>query len=144
VSGVFWDSNLFIYLVENVAPYVTQVELLVQHMRQKRLPLITSALTVCETLVKPTREQRTDLILHYQHLFDRIPLISIDASIAPLFAEVRSQRQIKGPDALQLACALRAGASIFLTNDERLSTFSHPALKTYSLSTYLAAIKLAE
>jgi hypothetical protein len=69
VSGVFWDSNLFIYLVENVAPYVTQVELLVQHMRQKRLPLITSALTVCETLVKPTREQRTDLILHYQHLF---------------------------------------------------------------------------
>lgn len=134
----FWDSNLFIYLIEEVQPYAQQVEQIVFHMRQERRQLITSALTVCETLVKPVREQRQDLLQRYQELFAQITVVPIESTLATTFAQVRSGRGIKTPDALQLACALKVNAQHFITNDNRLSDFSHPHLTVYSLPSYLA------
>lgn len=93
---------------------------------------------MCKALVKPVREKRNDLVRQYQELFDKIPIILIDPSLAELFAGVRVERGIKTPDALQLACALKAGANSFITNDNRLSGFSRIGLTVYSLQTYLA------
>lgn len=47
MSLTFWDSNLFIYLIEQVSPFAEQVEQVVLQMRQERSQLVTSALTVC-------------------------------------------------------------------------------------------------
>lgn len=136
MSLTFWDSNLFIYLIEEVQPFVQQVEQIVYTMRQERHQLITSALTVCETLVKPVQEQRQDLIEKYQVLFQQINIVPIEPTLAPTFAMVRSERAIKTPDALQLSCALKAGAEHFITNDNRLSLFSRPNLTVFSLQSY--------
>ncbi len=134
----FWDSNLFIYLIEEVQPFAQQVEQIVFHMRQERRQLITSALTVCETLVKPVREQRQDLLQKYQELFAQISVVPIEPTLAKTFAQVRAERGIKTPDALQLACALKVNAQHFITNDNRLSGFSHPGLSVHSMQSYLA------
>lgn len=134
----FWDSNLFIYLIEEVQPFAEQVEQIVFLMRRERRLLTTSALTVCETLVKPVREQRQDLIQRYQELFAQISVVPIESTLAKTFAQVRAERGIKTPDALQLACAVKANAQHFITNDNRLSGFSHPALTVYSMQSYLA------
>ena len=37
------------------------------------------------------------------------------------YAEIRQDRALRAPDALQLACAASAHCNLFITNDERLS-----------------------
>ncbi len=53
VSRIFWDSNLFIYLVEDQAEHAEQVAALRKRMIERDDELLTSALTLGEVLVKP-------------------------------------------------------------------------------------------
>ena len=45
---------------------------------------------------------------------------SFDEDGARIYAEVRQDKTIKAPDAVQLSCCGRAGCDMFVTNDERL------------------------
>jgi len=105
-------------------------------MHQNKQKTITSALTVCEILVKPVKEQHIELIQRYKQVFAKLPIISIDSEIAETFAYVRGHG-IKTPDALQLACAITAQAESFITNDQRLVRYPHTSLRMYSLYDYL-------
>ena len=48
-------------------------------------------------------------------------VLVFDLHAAPRFAEIRRDRSIRAPDAIQLACASVAGTDLFVTNDGRLS-----------------------
>ena len=48
-------------------------------------------------------------------------VLPFDLRAAPRFAEVRRDRSIRAPDAIQLACASAAGTDLFITNEEWLS-----------------------
>lgn len=52
-----------------------------------------------------------------------------DASAARVFAQLRSDSTLRAPDAIQLACASRAGCDLFLTNDDRLSKRTVPGVQ---------------
>jgi predicted nucleic acid-binding protein len=39
---------------------------------------------------------------------------------ARVYASLRSERSVKAPDAIQLACASSVNVDLFVTNDERL------------------------
>jgi len=39
---------------------------------------------------------------------------------AKIYAGLRSERSLRAPDAIQLACAANASVDLFVTNDERL------------------------
>lgn len=108
-------------------------------MRTHQYELITSALTVCETLVLPTQKQDQALLIAYRQLFANIEIIALDKNVADLFAFYRSQAGIKTPDALQLACAQYAGAKILVTNDNRLEKFSHQNLNICSIQKFLSS-----
>jgi len=45
----------------------------------------------------------------------------LDEGIAEVAAALRARHNIRTPDAIQLATAIRAGASWFLTNDAELA-----------------------
>jgi predicted nucleic acid-binding protein len=86
--------------------------------------LCTSALTVGEILVKPVSENRADLENRYMSFF-RGPTVSVlpfDLSASGRYAEIRRDKSIRPPDAIQLACAAAANTDLFITNDDRLST----------------------
>ena len=53
MSRVFWDTNLFVYLVEDKGTRADQVVALRQWMIERKDELLTSALTLGEVLVKP-------------------------------------------------------------------------------------------
>ena len=53
MSRVFWDTNLFVYLVEDDGERAEQVVTLRQWMIEREDELLTSALTLGEVLVKP-------------------------------------------------------------------------------------------
>lgn len=58
----------------------------------------------------------------YEHALrpPAVTVISFDEDGARIYAEVRQDKTIKAPDAVQLSCCGRAGCDMFVTNDERL------------------------
>ncbi len=123
MSRVFWDTNLFIYLFESHGALNTRVVKLRQAMLERGDLLVTSALTLGEILVKPVEHKDTDLAAKYEGAVTATSLlIAFDARAARIYASIRSDRSIRAPDAIQLACAAAAGVDLFITNDERLST----------------------
>ena len=121
MSRIFWDTNLFIYLFEDRGPQAEQVRFLRRRMVERGDELLTSALTLGELLVKPVEAGREDLIEAYRQTIEATAaVLPFDLQAAPRFAEIRRDRSIRPPDAIQLACAAAAGANLFITNDRRL------------------------
>lgn len=58
MSLVFWDTNLFIYYLEDRTPRADRVQTIRERMLERNDRLVTSHLTLGEVLVKPTRDQR--------------------------------------------------------------------------------------
>jgi uncharacterized protein len=123
MSRVFWDTNLFIYLFEDYGMLSKAVGQLRSKMLDRGDQLLTSTLTLGEILVKPTERGDSDLCRKYEHAISTVStLISFDVKAAKTYAVLRSQRSLKAPDAIQLACAASANVDLFVTNDERLQS----------------------
>lgn len=121
MSRVFWDTNLFVYLVEGHRNG-QQVAALRRRMMEREDELLTSALTLGEVLVKPMEIGDRELRQRYESvIMAGATVVPFDARAAPRFAEIRRDRSIRAPDAIQLACASVAGVDLFITNDARLS-----------------------
>ena len=121
MSRVFWDTNLFIYLIEDEGERARRVAGLRERMIERGDELFTSALTLGEVLVKPIEAGRDELRLRYEHAINAAStVLPFDTLAAPYYAAIREDRSIRPPDAIQLACAAAAGIDLFITNDERL------------------------
>lgn len=121
MSRVFWDTNLFIYLFEGEGPVFKQVSALRESMLARGDQLITSALTLGEILVKPIEQRDDDLARKYIEVIAATAVIlPFDTKCTTVYAGLRSDRSLKPPDAIQLACAAEFGVDLFITNDARL------------------------
>lgn len=119
---IFRDTNLFIYLLENEDEYAARVTALYLYTVRQGDGLFTSALTVGELLVGPVKIGGEELARRYEReIEERAIVVPFDMPAAFRFAEIRQDRSIRIPDAIQLACASAAGADVFVTNDFRLS-----------------------
>ena len=130
MSKVFWDTNLFVYLVEDEGERTEQVVALRQWMIEREDELLTSALTLGEVLVKPMEKGDEELMRRYEQAISAgATVLPFDSRAAPTFAKIRRDRSIRAPDAIQLACASAAGADLFITNDDRLSRKNIPDIQ---------------
>ncbi|MGC2196026.1 MAG: type II toxin-antitoxin system VapC family toxin [Terriglobales bacterium] len=121
MSRVFWDTNLFIYLFEDYGVFSKAVGQLRSKMLARGDQLLTSALTLGEVLVKPIERSDSELCRKYEHaILTAATLIPFDVKAARIYAGLRSERSLRAPDAIQLACAANAKVDLFVTNDERL------------------------
>lgn len=122
MSRVFWDTNLFVYLLEDKEVHAEQVAALYRRTVGRGDVLFTSTLAIGEILVKPVGNGDDKLVLQYRREIERLAEVRpFDVSAALIFAEIRQDNSIRIPDALQLACASAGGADVFVTNDLRLS-----------------------
>jgi predicted nucleic acid-binding protein len=130
VSRVFWDTNLFIYLLEDFGPQSDRVAEVRQRMLERADELVTSTLTLGEVLVKPSEQGNEALRQRYEDVLSRTArLVSFDRETARRYAEIRRNRTIRPPDAIQLACAAQVGVDLFITNDDRLSRLAIPDIQ---------------
>lgn len=131
MTTVFWDTNLFIYLFEQNPQFAPRVIEIRKNMLARGDRLVTSSLTVGEILVKPAGEGNRTLANRYRAFFEHpaLTVIPFDLKAACRYAEIRKDRGIARPDAIQLACAAAAEVDLFITNDERLSGKLVPGLK---------------
>jgi predicted nucleic acid-binding protein len=121
MSRIFWDTNLFIYLLEDYGRLSKAVVALRGNMLSRGDHLLTSTLTLGEILVKPVERGDTDICRKYEEAITRAALlVSFDLKAARIYTSVRRDRSLRAPDAVQLACAAGAGVDLFVTNDRRL------------------------
>ena len=122
MSRIFWDTNLFVSLLENKGELTEQVVALRERMIERSDELLTSTLTLGEILVRPVEVGDETLARRYeQAITAAATVLPFDRAAAAAFAAIRRDRSIAPPDAIQLACASVAGVDMFITNDLRLS-----------------------
>ena len=121
MSRIFWDTNLFIYLFEGSGNQAERVKNLRRSMSLRGDQLLTSALTLGEVLVKPIERGNDELARKYEEAITGAALvIPFDIKAAKRYAALRTDRSLRAPDAIQLACAAATRVDLFVTNDERL------------------------
>src|SRR5262249_38207663 len=121
MSRIFWDTNLFIYLFEDHGPLSKTTAELRKKMLIRGDQLLTSTLTLGEVLVKSLENGDVILCSRYESGITAAALtIPLDIAAAKIYASLRSDRALRAPDAIQLACAASAGVDLFVTNDNRL------------------------
>ena len=130
MSRIFWDTNIFIYLFEDEGKNGEQVVAVLERMLERGDTLVTSSLTLGEILVKPLRDGASAIATYYEDVIQsRAHVVPFDSNAAKCFAEIRCDRLISAPDAVQLACAAIAETDLFITNDERLSRKVIPSIQ---------------
>lgn len=130
MSRVFWDTNLFIYLLEDSGTQSDRVAALRERMLERGDELCTSTLTLGEVLAKPAEQGNETLRRRYEEVLSQTArLISFDREAARRYAELRRHRSIRPADAIQLACAAQLGVDLFITNDDRLSRLTVPGIQ---------------
>jgi predicted nucleic acid-binding protein len=131
MSRIFFDTNLFIYLLEDSGERGVRVHDIVQRLSERRDELLTSTLTLAEVLVKPLATGDEVWAGRYEKLLNTpgVSLLPFDRSCARIYARLRQDKTMKAPDAIQLSCAASAGCDLFITNDDRLSRKIVPGIQ---------------
>ncbi|HAX79401.1 MAG TPA: VapC toxin family PIN domain ribonuclease [Cyanobacteria bacterium UBA11372] len=121
-SIVYVDTAIVIYSIEKFPDYFPLLEPMWKQLQASEIQVITSELTLLETLVMPLGNANTALVNRYEAMLlsSEISLIPINQSILKASAMIRSTTNLKTPDAIHAATALNLGCTIFLTNDAGL------------------------
>jgi predicted nucleic acid-binding protein len=117
------DSAPLIYFIEENPTYLEMTDAFFEAMVRGEFRVVTSVVTLLEVLVYPLRQGNRILAQQYRDiLFNEEGLTTIEVSpaIAEIAAQLRATYNLRTPDAIQMATAIRQGASFFLTNDSRL------------------------
>jgi predicted nucleic acid-binding protein len=117
------DTVAFIYWIEENRDHLASLAPIFHAADAGNLEIVSSALTLLEVLVVPYRAGNQGLADRYEALLTRsrgVQLIRIDGSQLRAAAQLRAVHRIRTPDALQLAAALAARCTAFVTNDRNL------------------------
>ena len=136
------DTAIFIYFIEEDKRSLPLVKPVFGAIDKGDLQAVTSGLTLLEVLVVPYRTGNFSLADRYEALLTRsrgLRLIDIDRPLLRGAAQLRAAFDLKSPDAIQIAAALVAQCSAFLTNDRRIP--SVPGLRVFQLKNYLTPRK---
>jgi predicted nucleic acid-binding protein len=132
------DTAIFIYFMEEDQRFLSLVKPVFQAIDDGALQAATSALTLLEVLVVPYRAGNLPLAERYESLLTRsrgLRVIDLERPMLKTSAQIRARISLRTPDSIQVAAALSARCSTFLTNDRRLPFI--PGLKVLQLSNYL-------
>jgi predicted nucleic acid-binding protein len=114
------DTAPFIYFTEKRVDAVDKMRAIFTTMSAGQFEVITSPVTLPETLMKPLQAEDEPLIVQYRTMFFHtkgIAIAAITAQTGSVAADLRARYNLRTPDALHLATALDAGCDAFLTND---------------------------
>ncbi|MCX7969609.1 MAG: type II toxin-antitoxin system VapC family toxin [Armatimonadetes bacterium] len=123
VSCLGIDTAPFIYFVERHPDYLDLIREVIRRIDAGELTAVSSVVTLTEVLTQPLRFGNFSLAQKYRNVLYQsrnFKLVQIDADIAEIAAELRSRYNLRTPDALQLAAAIKSGCDAFLTNDATL------------------------
>ncbi|MGD0914612.1 MAG: PIN domain-containing protein [Terracidiphilus sp.] len=131
MSRIFWDTMLFVYLLDEHPEYFNKSRDLLERSFERGDLLFTSHLALGELMAgltvspKPhvratVRETLTEMGFHFLP-FD-------DGSVGP-FSNLRAKQKLRIADSIHLACAASHGIDLFLTGDKDLFKVHVPGVQ---------------
>ena len=132
---VLIDTSIWIYHFEQHPQLAAAAGEIIENLEAGKFRGVASELTLLELTVKPLQLGRQDVADDYEVLLDYFPnfeLVPISREILLEAAALRARQRLRTPDAIQIATALRTGATLAVTNDEGWRSF--PFLETIILT----------
>jgi predicted nucleic acid-binding protein len=122
-KSVYADTNVFIYHLEASPLYSPLTEVFFDLVEDGKVKALTSTLTILELNVKPYQANQSPRALTHIALLKNLPHLHIQdmtLEIADRAAQLRAKHNLKTPDAIHLASALKMGCDLLLGNDADL------------------------
>lgn len=119
---VYVDANCVIYSIEKIDPFASMLAPLWEAASIGRINILTSELTLLETLVKPfgdANQALEELFVAFLLGSREVRMIPIHTGILLRAARLRADHGLKAPDAIHAATALDSQCLLFVTNDEK-------------------------
>lgn len=122
MASIFWDTMMFVYLIEDHPEFGGRVKGLLTLCEEHGHTIMTSTFTLGELLVAPRKSGDIKLAQAFREALrpPAVRLIPFNEGAAEHYAEIRSATNARPADAIQLACAAEASANVFVTNDQKL------------------------
>jgi len=131
MSRIFWDSMLFIYLLEEGnEESKKRVESLLKSSRDRGDSLFTSHLVLGEILAGAHKSPSPEKTLLIREVLREMGFVFLpfDAGAVDAFSKLRAIHRVPIADSINLACAASAGIDLFLTNDTELFKLHVPGI----------------
>lgn len=134
MSRIYWDTMLFIYLLEKNPLFFKKVQWLLERSYVRNDQLFTSFLGLGEVMAGAATSPVPRKAQEIRKLIDEMGfsyLPFVEGAVSP-FAYLRAIHRVKSADAINLACASAAGIDLFLTGDKDLVKIAVPGIKFIS------------
>jgi predicted nucleic acid-binding protein len=131
MSRIFWDTMLFIYLLERHPVYRSRIEQLLVRARRRGDSVYTSHLALGEVLAGAEKSHGSQKALIMRQTINEMGFSYLpfdEGAVAP-FSRLRAKEKVKVADSIHLACAASAGIDLFLTGDLQLTKLDVPGIQ---------------
>jgi predicted nucleic acid-binding protein len=134
VNRVYWDSMLFIYLLEANPVFGARVQRLYQGMLRRGDILCTSIFTVGEVLTGPRKRNDAAGVRGLKKFFGskEVEILAITIEAADRYSIIRAGERVSQADGIHLATAAAAGVDLFITNDGELRKLKIPGIRFFA------------
>lgn len=131
MSRIYWDSMLFIYLLEGHPAYSKRAQYLLQRAFERGDRLYTSCLALGEVMAGAQHSIHSEKSRKLRQSIDEMGFsyLPFDEGAIMTFSELRAKRKLKIADSIHLACAAAAGIDLFLTGDKQLMGLDVPGIQ---------------
>jgi predicted nucleic acid-binding protein len=131
MSRIYWDSMLFVYLLEGHPAYSKRVKYLLKRTYDRGDSLYTSYLALGEIMAGAAKSPNPGKTLAARPVLDAMGFsyLPFDSGAVAPFTRLRSQTRLKIADSIHLACAASAGMDLFLTGDLQLVGLHVPGIQ---------------
>ena len=120
MSRIFWDTMMFVYLLEGHSKFAPQVRKTLERSYERGDALVTSYLALGEVMAGGAGDTAKAETVRSTIAEMGVSFLPFDGKCVTPFAQLRSVMGLKAPDAIHLACAAAAGVDMFLTGDTQL------------------------
>jgi predicted nucleic acid-binding protein len=122
VNRVYWDSMLFIYLLEANPKFGVRVQRMYEAMLRRGDILCTSIFTVGEVLTGPRIRNDIAGISGLKKYFggNEVEILPFTIEAADIYSVIRAETRVSQADGIHLSTAAAAGVDLFVTNDHKL------------------------
>lgn len=134
MSLIYWDSMMFVYMLEAHPTYGPLVNKILDNMIRRGDTLSTSVFCAGEVLAGPRRRGSQSGVDAIKRFFagGTVKVLPFTMETADQFAMIRARTRVNPADAIHLASAAEAGADIFFTHDSDLRKLSIPGIKFFA------------
>ena len=133
MTRIYWDSVLFIYMLEANPAFGAKVRKILDQIVVRGDFICTSAFSIGEILTGPRRRSASgvDAVQKY-FMSGAVEVLPFTERTADRYSVIRSANRVSQADAVHLASAAEARADIFFTNDRELRKLSIPGIKFFA------------